>query len=903
MHLHMLLYRLRWFHAPAAVLMMLLQRTPVLRLVTGGTVNNVGLQSGDVLKSVFALAALGAYNSVAGATTFNATVVSPTTVTPASGSANSTFTASGAANAAFSLSFNVSGAPGTSKAWKVMGTFPAGLSVTNGTVITGGYLFNGITKVTVAGTPTAAVSQTLTFTAYDTVGGTGNNAHVTCIVNITGGVSAAPVFTTQPSSQTVTVGTNVTFTSAATGTPTPTLQWYKDNVALSGQTSTTLSLTNVQAGDAGAYTVTATNSAAPSGVSSNAATLTVNPVPVAPAFTTQPSSQTVSAGANVMFTAVATGTPTPTLQWYKDNVALSNQTGSTLSLTNVQSANAGSYTVKAVNAAAPSGVSSNAATLTVKTVPAFTTQPSSQTVSAAANVAFIVVITGTPTPTLQWYKDSVALPGQTGATLSLTNVQSGNAGSYTVTATNSEAPLGVSSNAATLTVNPVPAVPKITVQPVAATTAMIGRTVTLSVQATGFPSPSYQWKKKNVILPGKTGPVLTLANVQIADAGTYTVLVTNSSLPKGVASQSSVLTVLVPPPAILVSGVLHLGDPVSWDLTGGSQFPAGVTFFAAKFPVGLTLNAATGQISGTISGKVTTYKMTYWNQSGKTRSTVRSLSVVVVAAAVKSAKTVNASTSFKAAATVKAGKFAALIDATSASAPLPVGKVEINVSSGGAFTGRLVTGDPTVYVLRGRLQRGGPLDPAAATVRVARARSLNVPDYLLTLSVSDADKLSVSLATTDGAVGEGEGVQLAATASADVYTMIMRHPVNLGDLVDYPNGDGAFKATITSDGTLVITGKTPDGASLTATALLGGDNVFRLYAKPYGTSSGYLAGSLSLTVRADNPSLFHITAANGSDLYLSKPAIPGDASYANGFGPIGLEATMEPVDAPPPPAP
>ncbi|MFA6286264.1 MAG: immunoglobulin domain-containing protein [Opitutaceae bacterium] len=722
----MLLYRLRWFHAPAAVLMMLLQRTPVLRLVTGGTVNNVGLQSADVLKSVFALAALGAYNSVAGATTFNATVVSPTTVTPASGPANSTFTASGAASAAFSLSFNASGAPGATRAWKVLGTLPAGLSVTGGTAITGGYLFNGLTKVTLAGTPTTAGSQTLTFTAYDTTGGTGNNARVTCIVTITGGVSAAP------------------------------------------------------------------------------------------AFTTQPSSQTVSAGANVTFTAVATGTPTPTFQWYKDSVALS---------------------------------------------------------------------------------------GKTSATLSLTNVQTGDAGSYTVTATNSEAPSGVTSSAATLTVNPVPSVPKIIVQPVAATTAMIGDTVTLSVQATGFPSPSYQWRKKKVILPGQTGPTLTLGNVQIANAGTYNVLVTNSGLPKGVTSQSSVLTVRVPPPAILTSGVLHVGDPVAWDLKGGAPYPAGVTFFAAKFPRGLTLNATTGQISGTVATKPATYKMTYWTQSGKTRSTVFKLNVVVVAAALKTARTVNAAASATAAPVVTAAKFAALLDATSASAPLPVGKVEINVSSGGAFTGRLITGDPTAYAVRGRLQRGGALDLAGATITVARARSLNAPDYRLTLSVSDAGTLFVSLDTSDGAVGEGEGVQLADIASADVYTMVMRHPVNLGDLADYPSGDGTFDATITPGGLLKITGKTPDGASLTTTAALGVDNVFRLYAKPYGTSSGYLAGSLLLTARADNPSLHHITAANGSDLYLSKPAMPGDASYANGFGPIGLEATMEPLNAPSPSAP
>jgi hypothetical protein len=359
MHLQILLYRLRWFHAPAAVLMMLLQRTPVLRLVTGGTAANVGLQSGELLKSAFALAALGAYNSVAGATTFNAVAVSPTTVTPASGVANSSFTASCAQSAAFKVTFTGTGAPSTIKSWKVAGTtFPPGLSVTGGTAVTGGYTINGL-SLPIAGTPTTAGSYPVTINAYDTAGATGNTAKVTCTITITS-TTSAPAFTTQPTSQTITAGGNATFTSAASGTPTPTYQWYQGATLLTGQTNATLALTNVQTANAGTYSVKATNSV--STVSSNNATLTVN---TAPAFTTQPATQTVTPGSNVTFTTVATGSPTPTFQWYKDNVAISGQTAATLSLTNVQAANAGSYTVLAINSVSPSGVSSSAATLTL----------------------------------------------------------------------------------------------------------------------------------------------------------------------------------------------------------------------------------------------------------------------------------------------------------------------------------------------------------------------------------------------------------------------------------------------------------------------------------------------------------------------------------------------------------
>jgi kumamolisin len=83
--------------------------------------------------------------------------------------------------------------------------------------------------------------------------------------------------------------------------------------------------------------------------------------------------------------------------------------------------------------------------------PAIQIQPQSQTVTAGANVSFSVAAIGAPAPTYQWYFAGASIPGATDATLTLTNVQSGNTGSYTVTVSNS---LGsVSSNAATLAVN------------------------------------------------------------------------------------------------------------------------------------------------------------------------------------------------------------------------------------------------------------------------------------------------------------------------------------------------------------------------------------------------------------------------------------------------------------------
>jgi sugar lactone lactonase YvrE len=70
----------------------------------------------------------------------------------------------------------------------------------------------------------------------------------------------------------------------------------------------------------------------------------------APAFTRQPLAATVVAGGNVTLSAEAVGVPSPTYQWLVDNRAIPNATASTLTLTNTDATDAGTYTAVATNA-------------------------------------------------------------------------------------------------------------------------------------------------------------------------------------------------------------------------------------------------------------------------------------------------------------------------------------------------------------------------------------------------------------------------------------------------------------------------------------------------------------------------------------------------------------------------
>jgi hypothetical protein len=216
---------------------------------------------------------------------------------------------------------------------------------------------NGVVQASTLGfTATNGTTYHLAVDGYDA-----DSAAITLNLTFTPASSTAPTITTQPASQTVTVGANVTFTVTATGSGTLTYQWLFNGSPISGATSASYSLTNVQQTNAGNYAVTVANSAG--AVTSNTATLIVNPATTLPVFTVQPVSQTVTAGANVTFSVEVTGNPTPTLQWFLGNTAIPGATTSTYTITNAQASNAGNYTVTAANSVG--SVVSNVATLTV----------------------------------------------------------------------------------------------------------------------------------------------------------------------------------------------------------------------------------------------------------------------------------------------------------------------------------------------------------------------------------------------------------------------------------------------------------------------------------------------------------------------------------------------------------
>jgi len=149
------------------------------------------------------------------------------------------------------------------------------------------------------------------------------------------------------------------------------------------------------------------------------------------------------------------------------------------------------------------------------------TQPQGRTVNPGSNVTFAVGAFGPMPLSYQWRLNLAAISGATDQSYTRTNVQSGDAGSYSVVVTNQFG--SVTSTDAVLVLNKPPSV---TTQP-QSQTAIVGQSVTFDVSASGTPPFSYQWQFNGSSVPGATGSSFSLASAQRTNGGAYSVVVMN----------------------------------------------------------------------------------------------------------------------------------------------------------------------------------------------------------------------------------------------------------------------------------------------------------------------------------------------------------------------------------------
>ena len=434
--------RSRSLNLASSLLVFLLQRAPLLRSMLTAESQLVA-PAASVLRSLLlpAAAALGAVHTLAGATT---QIV-----------ANVALPAKATAGQPFALSVAITGlGVSFAQSWDITATLPPGVVPVGGSLSGSQYIINvSAGTITLSGTPTVAGTYSFTVRGYQYTNRTGPVSTGSTTIVVAAAPNSAPVITRQPAAVTTVVGGSIALTVTYTGSPGPTFHWSKDGTAIAGATDASLTISPAAASDSGNYSVLIKNSvgSAPSAV----AAVVVNAAPAAPLIVTAPAPQTVVAGGAAIFTAAVSGVPLPTLQWSKNGAAIAGATNVTLIMDGVKATDAGVYAVTAKNSSGTTTSAGAQLTVTPASVaPAYVTQPTAVTAALGSTVVFSVAATGTPTPTYQWQRNLVDIPGATGAILLLPQTTAADAASYRAITSNNIGP-DLPSKAATLSlVNP-----------------------------------------------------------------------------------------------------------------------------------------------------------------------------------------------------------------------------------------------------------------------------------------------------------------------------------------------------------------------------------------------------------------------------------------------------------------
>ncbi len=332
---------------------------------------------------------------------------------------------------------------------------------------------------------------------------------------------AIPVILQSPQSKVGHLGGAADFLVTATGTAPLSYQWFKESVPLAGATNAVLTFTDLQLAQAGAYAVVVAN--AFGAVTSSIANLTVNVAGGGGSvlITVPPINQTVSVTSNATFTVTATGTAPLVYQWRKDGVAIGGANGATLSLVNVQTNQAGGYSVVIANGGG--SITSSVVTLTVNRF--------SQTIAfgvlagkQVGNIPFNLTATANSGLPVSFSSSVTSVATVSGSTVTIIGV-----GSTTITASQGgdATYLPASSVPQTLVVSAAPSIPSISTPPLGQSFTL-GSAVALSVSAGGTGPLFYQWQFNGVNIAGATTATLALSNLSATNAGAYRVVITNA---------------------------------------------------------------------------------------------------------------------------------------------------------------------------------------------------------------------------------------------------------------------------------------------------------------------------------------------------------------------------------------
>jgi hypothetical protein len=327
----------------------------------------------------------------------------------------------------------------------------------------------------------------------------------------------------------------------------------------------------------------------------------------------------------------------------------------------------------------------------------------------------------------------------------------------------------------------------------------VGGTAVFSVTL-ATPAPySYQWSKNGVILPDATSPTLVLDNVQVDDAGSYTVAISD-----GIATNNSSpgsLTVMTNPSPDAIEIIVHGNGKVSPPENGKTL----------KIGQGYTLTATPGANmlfagwSGTISTNTPTLKFVMQSNMVLQANFVTNIFVGAKGAYV--------------------GLFGPSV---AARRQTNSGAFTINVTGVGTFSGNLLLGGVVVPL-------SGKFDVIGNAVAHTARHGQNPITTTLQLNIADR---SVSGQVTDGAfiasLGGNQNVFTAkqpAQGFAGQYTMIIP---GVADPRVGPLGASYGTVKVSATGAVTFVGSLADGTTVSQSSVVSQDGYWPFYVNLYG---------------------------------------------------------------------
>jgi hypothetical protein len=314
----------------------------------------------------------------------------------------------------------------------------------------------------------------------------------------------------QPDSVVAAVGENASFEVSAIGSGTLRYQWKKNGLNIAGATLEHYTINNIKQSHFGSYSVRVYNDN--SSATSDTVTLTKKTVNSPPKFLSQPKSQELEKGVNVLLSAEVEGSSPIFYQWVKDEQNIPGATLNTYTINNFQARHVGSYYLIARNAAGESISATAEITLLADAIIELTG----------------IELIGKKTIRINYQispEADYAIEASTDLIAWEPVFESTSSGLAEFFVTSVRGDLG--KRFYRLDVKGEPAAPPIIVEQPSNKIVVVGETAIFRAKVESETSVKYQWYKNNIKIENATATELIIDNVNFSDAASYNLVVSN----------------------------------------------------------------------------------------------------------------------------------------------------------------------------------------------------------------------------------------------------------------------------------------------------------------------------------------------------------------------------------------